>query len=154
VTGRLAPRTLQEALRALAEEGVPVSSFSALIDLVLEYELCPQDNPDRLAWLRGRMRETIGAAVATGFRTTDVGLLPPRADDAAAAWESSGRTDFVARDELLEVLHTDGLLDTTRPLLVPHGSRRAIFEALHTRTPDLRVLAFADLPGDFTVNCI
>lgn len=154
VTGRLAPRTLREALRALAEEGVPVNSLSALIDLVLEYELCPQDNPDRLAWLRGRMRETIGAAVATGFRATDAGLLPPRADDAAATWESSGRTDFAARDELLEILHTDGLLDTTRPLLVPHGSRRAIFEALHTRAPDLRVLAFTDLPGDFTVNCM
>jgi hypothetical protein len=154
VLDHLTTATLQEILHGLAEEAVPVKSLPALIDLLLEYELCgPPGTPDRLAWIRSRMRETIGAAVATGFRTVEVSPLPPEAEAAAATWESSGRTDESARSELIKTLHAAAVLDQIAPLLVPYGLRRGIWEALRYRSPGLYVLAFQDLPGDFTVTC-
>jgi tetratricopeptide (TPR) repeat protein len=145
---------LPEILHSLAEEAVPVRSLPALIDLLLEYELCElPGNADRLAWIRSRMQETIGAAVATGFRAVEVSLLPPEAQTAAAAWESSGGTDESAKSELVEALRAAAVFDRIAPLLVPYGLRRGVWEALRYRAPGQCVLAFQDLPGDFIVTC-
>lgn len=147
---RLRLATMAVLLRELADEGVPSKDFPAILDRLLEYDICGQDaNIDRLAWTRSGMRETIGATFSVGFRQIKIRSLAPEAQALAVSWLASGCTDDFIQEAFLSVLRAVGSADPTVPVLVADEARAAAWLAARGEFPDLRVLGVTELPADF-----
>lgn len=147
---RLQLATMTVLLRELADEGVPTKDFPAILDRLLEYDICGQDaNTGRLEWTRAGLRETIGSVFSTGFRTIKLHPLGAAAQASAISWLTSGGTDDFAQEAFLAALRPVAIADITMPVLVADEARAATWLAARWEFPDLRVLGAAELPADF-----
>ena len=149
---------LATVLRELLRDQVPIRNPRRILELLLRQATLepPADAAAAVAYVRSGLADVIGARVAGGTETVVVYMLDPQLDDVVAELAAALARDDRAAERVVAAVRTErAFLPPTAwvpALLTQPGLASPLRALLRPAFPDMRVIAYSDLPPNLNVQ--